>query len=118
MKSFITSISITLLGGYIVSMVVANEDIRILIKNDNKRFADTPSYYKKYIRESIVYKNNHKQPWEGFVKPTNKMGTEQIAQLKMRCYELAKESLGLYGQNIPVDKILIEAKKIQKFLGV
>ena len=46
------------------------------------------------------------------------MGTEQIAQLKMRCYELAKESLGLYGQTIPVDKILIEAKKIQKFLGV
>ena len=60
MKSFITSISIILLGGCILSMVVANEDRRILIKNDNKRFADTPSYYKKYIRESIVYKNNHK----------------------------------------------------------
>lgn len=46
------------------------------------------------------------------------MGTEQLAQLKLRCYEMAKESLGIYGQTIPVDKILVEAKKIQKYLGI
>jgi N-acetylglutamate synthase/N-acetylornithine aminotransferase len=46
------------------------------------------------------------------------MSTQELAQLKLRCYEMAKESLGVYGQAIPVDKILAEAKKIQKFLGI
>ena len=59
MKLFIISISIVLFAGLAVSVVVNNEDKKQLVKEYNKKFMDTPSYYKKYVRESIVYKRKH-----------------------------------------------------------
>lgn len=58
-KTIIISISIVLFAGLAVSVVMNNEDKKQLVKEYNKKFIDTPAYYKKYVRESIVYKSKH-----------------------------------------------------------
>ena len=58
-KTIIIAISIVLFAGLAVSVVVNNEDKKQLVKEYNKKFMDTPAYYNKYVRESIVYKSKH-----------------------------------------------------------
>lgn len=59
-KTVVTSVFILCAGGCILTAVIANEDRKILIKELNKPYSDTPLYFKKYVRESIVYKSKHK----------------------------------------------------------
>jgi hypothetical protein len=59
-KTLLIPILIIIVGGCVVFYIGHNQDKQI-IKNYNNKFGiDTPRYYKDYVRESLVYKKNHK----------------------------------------------------------
>jgi hypothetical protein len=59
MKEFIVAILILGSGGLIVMSVVSNDKV-IPPKEYNKKYYDTPDYYKRYVATSVVYKSKHK----------------------------------------------------------
>lgn len=60
MKFLATLILIIGIGGCVIVIVVVNEDKKTLIKNYNIQYKDTPTYYKRYMETSVIYKSKHK----------------------------------------------------------
>jgi len=59
MKDLAIFVLIFCVGGCIVVVYASKEQKNYNI-NINRQYVDTPLYYKKYMKESIVYKNYHK----------------------------------------------------------
>jgi len=60
-KTLLVSIFILGIGGCVIAIVIANEDKKTIIKDYNKQFQDTPTYYKRYMETSVIYKSKHKK---------------------------------------------------------
>lgn len=61
MKTILQGILIFGIGGCIAWYVIANEEKKTITKDYNKQYRDTPLYYKRYIKTSVVYLNKHKK---------------------------------------------------------